>query len=90
MENIKAYLIRIIEMCKSLDLDDDLTIKEFGKNGDLELYIHKDCDSNNIVSISTSQNGKFVDDANDIIMDKLLLQLIRIYNYIDFKTMDDK
>lgn len=85
----KSYLNRIVEMCKALELDDDLTIKSFGKNGDLELYIHKNYDSNTLVSISTSQNGKFVDDVNDISMDKLYLQLIRIYNYINFRTMDE-
>ena len=85
----KSYLNRIVEMCKVLELDDDLTIKSFGKNGDLELYIHKNYDSNMLVSISTSQNGKFVDDVNDVSMDKLYLQLIRIYNYVNFKTMDE-
>ncbi len=85
----KSYLNRIMEMCKALELDDDLTIKSFGKNGDLELYIHKNCDSDTLVSISTSQNGKFVDDVNDISMDKLYLQLIRIYNYVNFRTMDE-
>lgn len=85
----KSYLNRIVEMCKALELDDDLTIKSFGKNGDLELYIHKNYDSNTLVSISTSQNGKFVDDVNDISMDKLYLQLIRIYNYVNFRTMDE-
>lgn len=85
----KSYLNRIMEMCKALELDDDLTIKSFGKNGDLELYIHKNCDSDTLASISTSQNGKFVDDVNDISMDKLYLQLIRIYNYVNFRTMDE-
>lgn len=85
----KSYFNRIMEMCKALELDDDLTIKSFGKNGDLELYIHKNCDSDTLVSISTSQNGKFVDDVNDISMDKLYLQLIRIYNYVNFRTMDE-
>lgn len=85
----KSYLNRIVEMCKALELDNDLTIKWFGKNGDLELYIHKNCDSDTLVSISTSQNGKFVDDVNDVAMDKLYLQLIRIYNYINFRTMDE-
>lgn len=85
----KSYLNRIVEMCKTLELDDDLTIKSFGKNGDLELYIHKNYDSDTLVSISTSQNGKFVDDVNDVSMNKLYLQLIRIYNYINFRTMDE-
>ena len=85
----KSYLNRIMEMCKALELDDDLTINGFGKNSDLELYIHKNYDSDTLVSISTSQNGKFVDDVNDISMDKLYLQLIRIYNYINFRTMDE-
>nr|DAH31639.1 MAG TPA: hypothetical protein [Caudoviricetes sp.] len=85
----KSYLNRIVEMCKALELDNDLTIKWFGKNGDLELYIHKNYDSDTLVSISTSQNGKFVDDVNDISMDKLYLQLIRIYNYVNFRTMDE-
>lgn len=85
----KSYLNRIVEMCKTLELDDDLTIKSFGKNGDFELYIHKNYDSDTLVSISTSQNGKFVDDVNDVPMDKLYLQLIRIYNYINFRTMDE-
>lgn len=85
----KSYFNRIVEMCKTLELDDDLTIKDFGKNEDLELYIHKNYDSDTLVSISTSQNGKFVDDVNDISMDKLYLQLIRIYNYINFRTMDE-
>lgn len=85
----KSYLNRIMEMCKALKLDDDLTIKGFGKNSDLELYIHKNYDSDTLVSISTLQNGKYVDDVNDISMDKLYLQLIRIYNYINFRTMDE-
>lgn len=85
----KSYLNRIVEMCEALELDDDLTIKWFGKNEDLELYIHKNYDSDTLVSISTSQNGKFVDDVNDISMDKLYLQLIRIYNYVNFRTMDE-
>ena len=85
----KSYLNRIVEMCKALELDDDLTIKSFGKNGDLELYIHKNYDSDTLVPISTSQNGKFVDDVNDVSMNKLYLQLIRIYNYVNFKTMDE-
>lgn len=85
----KSYLNRIVEMCKALELDDDLTINGFGKNSDLELYIHKNYDSNTLVSISTSQNGKFVDDVNDVSMDKLYLQLIRIYNYVNFRTMDE-
>lgn len=85
----QSYLNRIVEMCKALELDDDLTITCFGKNGDLELYIHKNYDSDTLVSISTSQNGKFVDDVNDVSMDKLYLQLIRIYNYVNFRTMDE-
>lgn len=27
----KSYLNRIVEMCKTLELDDDLTIKGFGE-----------------------------------------------------------
>lgn len=86
---IKSYLNRIMEMCKVLEPDDDLTIEGFGKNSDLELYIHKNYDSDTIISISTSRSGKFVDDVNDVSMDKLYLQLIRIYNYVNFRTMDE-
>ena len=86
---IKSYLNRIMEMCKVIKPDDDLTIKGFGKNSNLELYIHKNYDSDTIISISTSRNGKFVDDVNDVSMDELYLQLIRIYNYVNFRTMDE-
>lgn len=93
----QEQITAIITACDNLQADDMITITNFGKNEDLTLYIHKDCeykpyideDKWNIVSISTKQNDTFVDDTNDIYVTdgSLYRELKRIYNYRNFKTL---
>ena len=87
----------IIDLCDNLIADEELEVYEFGKNRDLVLFIHKDedfdvskdKDSFNIVTISTAQNGKWVDDTGDVYVTdgSLYKELKRIYNYKDFVTL---
>lgn len=91
----ESRINKIIEDCDSLKADEALTILKFGVESDLELYIHKDCDYEpnidvdafNIVTISTKQNGKWVDDTGDVHVSDLYRQLERIYNYQNFETL---
>ena len=84
----------IIDKCARLPKDEDTIIDRFGINSDLTLHIHKDCDFNpdtgefNLVSVSTEQNGKFVDDTGDLYVtdNTLYRELDRIYHYKDFQT----
>lgn len=88
---------KIIEKCNILSADEEIVIPKFGKNKDLTLYIHKDCEYNpkinkdswNLVTISTKQNNNFVDDTGDIhVTDgSLYNELKRIYKYQNFKTL---
>lgn len=94
-KEINGLFNHIIELCKGLCPDDHLTIICFGKNEDLKLHIHKDCDFDkntgfgNIVCISTEQNDKYVDDVDNVYVSdgSLYHQLKRIYNYEKFQTL---
>ena len=92
-----TWFNQIIEDCDNLQGDDTMVVTEFGKNKDLTLYIHKDCDyepevdadESNLVSISTKQNDVFVDDTGDIhVSDKYRFrkELERIYRYENLET----
>ncbi len=94
-KEIDEIFDHIIELCTGLDADCDMEIICFGKNEDLELHIHKDCDFDkdtgyaNIVFISTKQNGHYVDDTGDVYVSdgSLYRQLERLYNYKNFETL---
>lgn len=87
----------IIDYSNDLLPDEKLEVFEFGKNCDLVLHIYKDEEFNpdidkdysNLVTISTAQNGEWVDDTEDIYVtdDSLYRELERIYNYQDFETL---
>lgn len=92
-----ALFTKIIEDCDKLPADGEISVAEFGKNKDLTLYIHKDCDYNpekdpdafNIVSISTKQNDNWVDDTGDIHVSdeyRFCRELERIFCYENFET----
>ena len=92
-----TWFNQIIEDCDNLQGDDTMVVTEFGKNKNLTLYIHKDCDYEpeidadafNLVSISTKQNDVFVDDTGDIhVSDKYRFrkELERIYCYENLET----
>lgn len=94
-KNIGEVFDHLIGLCTGLDADEEMILSCFGKNKDLELHIHKDCDFDkdtgyaNVVCISTKQNGKYVDDTEDIFVSdgSLYHQLERIYNYENFQTL---
>lgn len=64
----------IIDYCNDLLADEKLTVFEFGENCDLVLHIYKDEEFNpaldkdysNIVTIHTAQDGKWIDDTEDV------------------------
>lgn len=95
--HMEEQINEIIDICDKLDAEEKATIFEFGKNGDLVLHIYKDCDYNrkidkdysNLVTISTAQNGSFVDDTGNIYVTdgSLYRELERIWNYRDFETL---
>lgn len=86
----------IIDYCNDLEANEKLEVYEFGKNCDLVLHIYKDeeydkgkdADAYNIVQISTAQNGKWVDDTEDVYVTdgSLYAELERIFEYRDFHT----
>lgn len=88
----------VIDYCNDMLADEKLIVYEFGKNADLVLHIYKDSDydpSNNIdeynlVTISTAQNGRWVDDTGDVYITDGSLQkeLERINEYKDFSEVD--
>lgn len=92
---MEERIYKIIEDCDNLQADDTMTVTEFGRNKDLTLYIHKDCDYkpevdedyNNMVFISTKQNDTFVDDTGNVHVLDLYRELERVWNYKDFKTL---
>lgn len=87
----------IIDYCNDLKANEKLEVYEFGKNSDLVLHIYKDeefnplsdIDSFNIVTVSTAQNGNWVDDTGDTYVTdgSLLKELERINNYENFSTL---
>lgn len=92
-----TWFNQIIEDCDNLQGDNTMVVAAFGKNKDLTLYIHKDCDYEpkvdadafNLVSISTKQNDVFVDDTGDIhVSDEYRFhkELERIYCYENLET----
>jgi hypothetical protein len=80
-----------------MEANDKLEVYEFGKNNDLVLHIYKDEDYDaskdenlfNIVQISTAQDGKWVDDTEDVFVTdgSLYKELQRINEYRDFSTL---
>lgn len=87
----------IIDYCNNLIANEKLEVYEFGKNNDLVLHIYKDEEFNplydkdnfNIVTVSTAQNGKWIDDTGDVYVTdgSLLRELERINNYENFSTL---
>lgn len=87
----------IFDRCYNLEAREKLEIHNFGKNRDLFLHIHKDEEydasestvTHNIVTISVSQNGKWVGDTEDthVTDGSLDKELERIYYYKNFKTL---
>ena len=87
----------IISYCCDMEANDKLEAHEFGKNNDLVLHIYKDEDYDaskdenlfNIVQISTAQDGKWVDDTEDVFVTdgSLYKELQRINEYRDFSTL---
>lgn len=94
-ESMENIINKIIDICDKLEAEEKVTIFEFGKNRDLILVLYKDCDFDrkedayNLVTISTRQNGKYVDDTRDIhVTDgSLYRELERIWNYKNFGTL---
>lgn len=84
----------IICYCQDMEANEQTEVYDFGKNGDLVLHIYKDEDYNeetgefDLVRIHTFQNGKAVDDTDDIYVSEKELgaELERIYEYRDFAT----
>lgn len=81
----------IIDYCNDLLADEKLTVFEFGENCDLVLHIYKDEEFNpaldkdysNIVTIHTAQDGKWIDDTEDVYVTdgSLYRELERIYDF---------
>lgn len=82
-------ICEIVKNCNNLQADEEITINKFGKNRDLTLHIHKDCDYDT-VDISTVKDDTFVDDTNCVYIadGSLYKELERIYNYRNFETLD--
>lgn len=86
----------IIDYCNDLLADEKLTVFEFGENCDLVLHIYKDEEFNpaldkdysNIVTIHTAQDGKWIDDTEDVYVTdgSLYRELERINSYTDMGT----
>ena len=95
IELMEDIINQIIDICDKLKAEESATIFEFVENRDLVLVLYKDCDFNrkedvyNLVTISTRQNGKYVDDTGDIhVTDgNLYRELERIWNYKNFGTL---
>lgn len=92
-----ALFDRIIKDCGRLPADGEMSVREFGKNKDLTLYIHKNCDYKpekdpdafNIVRISAKQNDQWVDDTGDIHVSdeyRFRRELERIFCYENLET----
>ena len=87
----------IIDKCNKLLHDDELEVRNFGKNADLILYIQKDSEFDpdvdeawsNIVDITTEQNDEYVDDAIGIYVTdgQLYRELERIQDYRNFELI---
>lgn len=87
----------IIGYCHDMEADDKLEVYEFGRNNDLVLHIYKDeeydaskdADYADIVRISTAQDGRWVDDTEDVYVTdgSLYRQLQRISEYKNFSTL---
>lgn len=87
----------IIDYCNDLRASEKLEVFEFGQNNDLVLHIYKDEDfdasndknHSNLVRISTAQNGKWVDDTDDVFVTdgSLHKELARIHHYQNFSTL---
>lgn len=87
----------IIDYCNDLLADEKLTVFEFGENCDLVLHIYKDEEFNtaldkdysNIVTIHTAQDGKWIDDTEDVYVTdgSLYRELERINSYTDMGTL---
>ena len=91
---IEPDIDTIINYCIDLPAGYELEILGFGRNNDLVLYIqkdelYKDRDYANLVRISTKQNGKWVDDTEDIYVSdgSLYRELNRINSYKKFCTL---
>lgn len=88
---------RIIDYYNDLLADEKLTVFEFGENCDLVLHIYKDEEFNpaldkdysNIVTIHTAQDGKWIDDTEDVYVTdgSLYRELERINSYTDMGTL---
>ena len=87
----------IIDYCNNLVSNEKLEVFEFGKTNDLVLHIYKDEEYDaakdksysNLVRISTSKDGKWVDDTGDTYVTdgSLYRELERINNYENFATL---
>ena len=87
----------IIDYCNDLLADEKLTVFEFVENCDLVLHIYKDEKFNpamdkgysNIVTIHTAQDGKWIDDTEDVYVTdgSLYRELERINSYTDMGTL---
>ena len=87
----------IIDYCNNLAANEKLEVFEFGVNCDLVLHIYKDEEFDaskdeeysNLVRISTAQDGKWVDDTEDVYVTdgSLYRELERINSYEKFSTL---
>jgi hypothetical protein len=96
---MKEKFEEIIRRVNELQADGEMTVTKFGKNKDLTLFIHKDCEFNcnakeneddwNLVTISTKHENQFVDDTDGIYVTdgSLYKELERIYHYRSFLTL---
>lgn len=95
--SMEEQIKEVIDICDKLEAKEKAMISNFGDNRDLVIHIYKDEDFNrdtdadhlNIVTISTAQNGKWVDDTEDthVTDGTLYKELERIWNYRDFTTL---
>lgn len=82
----------IIDTFHKLRLNAEMSVGNFGENGDLNLIITKMSEDNpkytEEVFISTYRNDRIVDDTGDVISDKtddfLCKELNRIWSYKEF------
>lgn len=96
--SMEEQINEVIDICDKLDAKEKEMLFNFGENRDLVLHIYKneefdrekDANYSNMVTISTAQNGKWVDDiGNTYVTDgSLYRELERIWNYRDFTTFD--
>ena len=95
--SMEEQIDEVIDVCDKLEANEKAMLFNFGENRDLVLHIYKDeefdrekdADYSNMVTISTAQNGKWVDDIeNTYVTDgSLYRELERIWNYRDFATL---